>query len=155
MELLNAEKEHYQQIGRLVNSAEELYTICPSGSYPWDEEQLSEIAETRLNLTICSVEGCVAAFGNIYNVVPGESAFIGNIIVGDNYKGQGIGKKLIQYLSELCEESYDAIPHISVFGFNTHALLLYTRLGFVPYAIEERTSLNGETVALIHMHLDS
>lgn len=45
----------------------------------------------------------------------------------------------------------DVKVQISCFNENTAGLLLYPKLGFVPYAIEERPSLGDGRSALIHM----
>jgi len=40
---------------------------------------------------------------------------------------------------------------LSCFNENTAGLLLYPKLGFVPFAIEERPAPHGGRSALIHM----
>ncbi len=151
MDFTSATETHFEAIAQLVSSAEELYSVCPSGSYPWDYRQILDISQERSNLTVCLVDNQVVAFGNLYNVKPSQSAFIGNIVVSDAYKGQGIGRALIEHLSLLCSELYQAVPYLSVFNYNTRALLLYTKLGFKPYSAEPRISYDGETVVLLHM----
>jgi hypothetical protein len=42
---------------------------------------------------------------------------------------------------------------ISCFNGNVAGLLLYAKLGFVPYAVERRLAPDGERVALVHLHL--
>ena len=41
----------------------------------------------------------------------------------------------------------------SCFNQNVAGLLLYPKLGFRPYAVEERQDKKGNRVALIHMRL--
>lgn len=153
MEFTSAKEEQYNDIARLAASPEELFSFCATGSYPWDKKQIEETAKARKSLTVCNIAGQVVAFSNLYNVVPGESAFIGNVIVGEDFKGQGIGKGLIKHMIEVCKEDYDAVPHLSVFNFNTRALLMYSKLGFEPYSVAKHISPQGENVALIHMRL--
>ena len=43
---------------------------------------------------------------------------------------------------------------ISVFSDNTPALLLYSKLGFEPYQVEQRKNFNKDRVALLHMKMD-
>ena len=148
MEFTAAEEKHYKDISRLATSPEELFSFCATGSYPWDEKQIQEIAKVRKELTICTDSEKVIAFSNLYDVIPGKSAFIGNVIVSNSYQGKGIGKKLIQHMIDICHRDYDAIPHLSVFNFNAKALLIYTKIGFKPYGVKQQTSPNGETVAL-------
>ena len=151
MQITEATEEQYEEIGNLIGSPEELYLVYPSGNYPWDVVQLKKLNEVRPNFTVCVVQGEIAAFANLYNVVPGESAFIGNVIVTEKHKGKGIGRALTMHMVNICQEQYKAVPHLSVFGFNNRALLMYAGLGFVPYGVEPRKNLKGETVALIHM----
>lgn len=151
MYFTEAKKEHFPEIANLVSSPEELYLVYPSGHYPWSIEQLNALHEQRKNFTIAVVNGTVAAFANIYQVKTGESAFIGNLIVAEKYKQQGIGKALTMHMMCICRDSYQAVAHLSVFGFNARALLMYASIGFKPYEVEPRQSHEGETVALIHM----
>lgn len=151
MELIPAIEQHYPAIGNLVTSPEELFLVYPSGYFPWDVEQLKAIAAVRHELTVGIVNGRVVAFSNFYDLVPHKSAYIGNVIVAPDYRGQGLGKTLIKHMMHACQEKYQAIPHISVFNGNTRALLLYAELGFTPYAVESKLNLTGNRVALIHM----
>ncbi len=151
MEFTSASEAHFEAISQLISSPEELYSVCPSASYPWDYNQINDISKVRSDLTVCLIDNQVVAFGNLYDVKPSESAFIGNIVVSEAYKGQGIGRALIEYLSLKCTEVYQAIPYLSVFNYNTRALLLYIKLGFEPYSAESRLSHDGETVVLLHM----
>lgn len=151
MRFIEASKEDFLEIANLVSSPEDLYLIYPSGHYPWTVEQLTTLYGQRNNFTIAVVDGAVAAFANLYQVKRGESAFIGNVIVGDKHKGQGLGKALTMHMVGICRDNYQAVAHLSVFGFNARALLMYAGLGFKPYDVEPRQNPRGETVALIHM----
>lgn len=151
MKFIPVTKDHYDKIIGLINSPEELYLVYPNGRYPLDYQQLDYLSENRTELTVCISNNELIAFANLYKVTKNESAFIGNVVVSNNHRGKGIGKAITNYMAELCRKKYKAIPKLSVFAFNTRALLLYTKLGFTPYEIEQRKNLNGELVALIHM----
>ncbi|MBT9311683.1 GNAT family N-acetyltransferase [Leptothoe kymatousa TAU-MAC 1615] len=151
VQFLPATENHYGAIGNLVDSPEELYLVCPTGHYPWDEEQLQAIATQRQELTVGQIDSTIVAFSNLYDVVPQQSAFIGNVVVAKAHRGKGLGKCLIQHMAQVCQTKYQAWPHLSVFNNNTRALLLYTELGFRPYGVESKLDLNQDRVALIHM----
>ena len=151
MEFIPATEQHYTAIINLISSAEELFLVSPLARYPWDIEQLKEIARQRKNLTVCIEDGSVVAFANLYDVNPGDTAFIGNVIVSDQFKGRGIGKALCHHMIKICVFEYNAVPHLYVFGYNSRALMLYTKIGFLPYEVEARKNLHNETVALIKM----
>lgn len=154
VKFIPATKEHYDSIIKLIRSPEELYLVYPSGTYPLDHEQLDHLSKTRSNLTAGLLNNKLVAFANLYNVKPNNFAFIGNIIVSSDHRGQGVGKAITHYMVKLCREKHNALARLSVFSFNTPALLLYTELGFTPYEVEQRKNLNGEKVALIHMQKD-
>ncbi|MCU7859633.1 MAG: GNAT family N-acetyltransferase, partial [Candidatus Thiodiazotropha sp. (ex Lucinoma kastoroae)] len=66
----------------------------------------------------------------------------------------GIGKRLIRHMCDIIFNRYASEVHISVFNFNTPALLLYASLGFRPYDLEQHNLPNGNDSVLIHMHLN-
>lgn len=151
MQIKEATEAQFGDIAGLVGSAEELFLVYPNGRFPWDITQLKALAKVRANFTVCLVEGEISAFANLYNIVPGDTAFIGNVIVARQFQGQGIGKDLTKHMIKICQEQYKAIPHLAVFGYNARAMLLYSSLGFEPYSVEPRKNLKGENVALIQM----
>lgn len=148
---LPATEDLYADIANLATSPEELYLAYPNGAFPWDIAQLQLLARQRIDLTVALEDNKVVAFANLYHLNPGVSAFIGNVIVAPSHRGKGLGKALTNYMVNLCRTQYGATAHLSVFNFNTKALLMYTGLGFVPYAIDIRQNLKAENVGLIHM----
>ena len=151
LRFVSADQSYFEEICFLVSSPEELFLVHPSGQYPWNTSQLKQLEKTRKDLTVALYKEQVAAFANLYDVQARKSAFIGNVIVGDAFKGKGIGKALIKHMMEVCKQQYQATPHISVFSFNTKALSLYQALGFEEYDSEIRKSLTGRDAELIHM----
>lgn len=151
MKLVAATNDHIQSICTLVKSQEELFLISPSSSYPWCHQQLANIFELRHNPTVGIIDETVVAFSNLYDVEQNQSAFIGNIVVDQSMRNRGLGKSLTLYMMDICAQEHNAKPHLSVFSYNTKALLLYHHLGFVPYEIEPRKNYENDTVALIHM----
>jgi ribosomal protein S18 acetylase RimI-like enzyme len=151
VEFIPATRQHYIEIINLVSSPEELYLIAPAAKYPWDIEQLEEISRRRQNLTVAVINDTVAAFANLYDVIPNDTAFIGNVIVADKFKGRGIGKALCHHMNDICVFEHNAVPHISVYSNNSKALLLFTKIGFIPYAVESRKNQSDENIALIKM----
>ena len=154
MEFRSATEDDYPAICKLVKSRDELLWVYPAGRYPLTVSQLKELAQKRSELTV-AVEGrSLLGFADFYDLKPGRSVFIGNVIVDRKHRGKGIGKALITTLIDKAFGEYD-LPEvrISVFSENRRALLLYNRLGFIPYAIDERVKADGERLALIHMRL--
>jgi len=149
-----ATEADYPAICALVRSEAELFLVWPSGRYPLSVAQLQRLAETREALTVMVIGDQVVGFANYYDYEAGEKAFIGNVVIAAHRRGQGLGRMLVEHmLAQGFGEHALRELRISVFNQNTPALLLYSRLGFMPYGIEERKDSAGKNVALIHMKL--
>ncbi len=149
-----ATPDDYEAICRLIPDQRELFMVYPSGRYPLDPAQLAKLARERKALTVMEAGGRIAGFANLYGITRGERAFIGNVVIDHALRGQGLGKALVQEMMKRAGDFEVKSVHISVFGTNTPALLLYHRLGFQPYAIEARRAPWGERLALLHMRRD-
>lgn len=151
MQFLPLGPENFEAIAQLPSSAEELNLLYSGKTYPWTVEQIQVLYEQRSDFTGVFVDGTLAAFANLYNVRPGHSAFLGNIIVNDAFKGRGIGHALTVHMTQIVKQKYAAEPHLTVYGFNAKALLMYARQGFKPYDVAERRNVRDEIVAVVHM----
>ncbi len=150
-----AQAADYPQICAFFASPEALFLVYPGGQYPLTPEQLQEVAARRSDLTVLCQGEVVVGFANLYQLLPGESAFIGNVVVSPLLRGQGGGRLLVQHMLQRCFHGHGLKRvHISVFGHNHPAMLLYASLGFVPYGVEARQAPDGHRVALIHLSLE-
>lgn len=154
MKFVSVTEDDFEAISQLVSTPAELYQIFPRASFPLDTLQLQKLMTERHALTAVIENGKLIAFANLYNVQPGISAFIGNVVVAKAMRGRGVGRSLINYMNTLCINQFHAIPHLSVFNFNTAAILLYSKLGFTPYAVEARVDIDNNPVALLHLKLE-
>ena len=111
-----------------------------------------KLSKERADLTVVVEKGRIIGFADFYNYLPGQSAYIGNVIVAKGHRGKGIGRNLVLYMLQRAGEVHQLEEvRISVFNENTPALMLYSALGFMPYEVEERISPKGKRVALVHM----
>ncbi len=142
----------FAAIAQLIQDPMEFFYVHPTGHFPWSVEQLQQLADTREELSVVERTRQVVGFADLYRIVPDESAFIGNLIIGREVRGQGAGRALIEYMTEQAVTRYRVREiRLSVFNGNTPALLLYARMQFTPYAQEERLDWRGQPVVLIHM----
>ena len=153
-EIREATEADLEGISKLIKSEEELFLVYPSGKYPFTKEQIVELFEVRKELTVAIERNKIVGFANLYDYEPGSSVFIGNLVVDDQHRGRGLGRALVLHMLNIAFTNLN-LPEvrISVFSENSPALLLYSRIGFIPYKIEERTNPQGRRVALIHMKL--
>lgn len=131
----------------------ELMFWFPRAQFPLTPVQLeAAIAERRDNRVVVA-DGRVVGFSNFCRWAD-EVYAIGNAVVDPAYRGQGVGRYLLKMMIGRAFETHGAREVVlSCFNANVVGLLLYQALGFTPYAIEERRSVAGERVALIHLRL--
>jgi len=156
MLIREAQKVDYPSICNLFRSKDELFLVYPVAHFPLTISDIEQLASRRLALTVIEVEKSIAGFANLYDLSPGKSAFIGNVIIEHTQRGKGFAKQLIKHMLMTAINVFK-LPEVcvSVFSENTPAILLYHSFGFVPYALETRTDPEGQQVALIHMALNS
>ncbi|MES9824137.1 MAG: GNAT family N-acetyltransferase [Candidatus Thiodiazotropha endolucinida] len=135
-EIASGDESHYDGIMPLFTSPEEFYLIYPAGTWPFDKAQLERLSRERSDFTVVLDNGQVIGFANLYTSIAGDRYFIGNLVISDAYRGQGIGRRLVRHM---CDRIFDR----------------YASLGFKPYDIERRSMPNGDNAALLHMRLDA
>lgn len=135
-------------------SAEELFFLFPKASYPLSPAQLRAAMALRADSTVVELDGAVAGFANFYRWEKGGVCSLGNIVVAPAARGRGVGRYLVETMVDLAFARHGATAvAVSCFNANTAGLLFYPRLGFEPFAVEERQDKQGRRVALIHMRL--
>lgn len=132
---------------------DELYFMYPKAAFPLTPDQLRDAISQRSDSTVAELDGEPAAFANFYRWGK-DGCAIGNVIVSPAVRGKGVARYLIAQMVGIAFSKYAAKEvTVSCFNRNVAGLLLYPKLGFVPYAIEERKAKDGTPAALIHMRL--
>lgn len=141
-----------KEICQFSQSREELFYFFPKAQYPLSPSELRTAISQRSESTVVELDGKVVAFANFYQWDMGGKCCIGNVVVASEARGLGVAHNLIQHMVGLAFSKYQAREvSVACFHRNLAGLLLYPKLGFTPYAIEERTDFEGGRVALIHM----
>lgn len=141
-----------EEICRLPQNEEELFFMFPKADCPLSVEQLQTVVENRSDSTVILLDKEVVGFANFYEVKENNYCSIGNVIVCSNFRNKGIGKYLVETMESFALEKYNVREiHISCFNTNTKGILLYSKLGYIPYEVEERLGKDGRKVALIKM----
>lgn len=140
------------EVVRFPRDADELFFAYPRATWPFSVEQLADAIAQRQGSTVALLDGRIAGFANFYQWEPGAYCALGNMLVADWARGQGVAQYLIGVMEQQARAGYDAkLMKISCFNANTGGLLLYTRLGYQPRAIVERQAPGGQRVALVQM----
>ena len=137
---------------RLPQTEEELFFMFPRASFPLQPSELESAISQRRNSTVALVDESIAGFANFYQWETMGRCSIGNVIVATEDRRRGVAALLIEHMVEVAFTAHQAQEvSVSCFCTNVAGLLLYPKLGFHPYAIEERQSKIGDRLALIHM----
>jgi ribosomal protein S18 acetylase RimI-like enzyme len=108
----------------------------------------------RLDPTVAVDRDRVVAYANLYGFRSTRHCFIGNVIVHPEWRGRGVGRRLVEHMVDRAMEAHRiADVRVSCFELNTGAMALYRGLGFESYAREIRRDRGGRTVVLAHMRL--
>jgi len=96
--------------------------------------QLRELLATDDNLVfvICKVDDKVAGIASmaIYKVISGHKGMVEDVVVDQEYRGRGIGRKLMEkLLDEAQNRNLDEVLLFSA-HYRTPAITLYKSLGF-------------------------
>lgn len=133
---------------------EELFYLFPTARYPLTLAQLVQAVAKRAAPTVVEEAGQVVAFADLYRLKHGNYSNIGNVMVAPEARGRGVGRYLIEQMIAIARTTYRARRiRVSCFNHNTAGMLLYAKLGFVPYAVEERIDWQGRRTALIHLRM--
>ncbi|WP_339486705.1 GNAT family N-acetyltransferase [Pseudomonas sp. EL_65y_Pfl2_R95] len=139
-------------IATFVQSAAELFYCYPKASWPLTPAQLADAINHRRDSTVVLLNDEVVGFANHYQWQDDVYCALGNVMVSPNARGHGIARYLIMAMEEQARtEVHAKRMRLSCFNSNTAGLLLYSQLGYEPYAIVERESPDGQRVALIQM----
>lgn len=141
-----------KKICQLPKNEEELFFMFPQAEYPLTESQLESAINSRFDSTVILSDDVIVGFANFYEVKKNQYSSIGNVVVDANYRNIGIGKYLIQTMEQIAIEKYNVSElHLSCFNTNTKGILLYSKLGYIPYKIEKWLRPKSESLALIEM----
>lgn len=148
------DEKDIQIICGFPESEDELFFLSPKAEFPLSSSQLRDAIAQRSDSTVVELGGEVIAFANFYRWESGGRCSIGNVIVSPAARGRGVGRYLIEQMIALAFSKHQAAEIIvSCFNQNIAGLLFYQKLGFQPYAIEERQGRKGNRIALIHLRL--
>jgi len=130
----------------------ELFFMYPKAIFPLTIDQLKSSIDSRFDSTVILYEETITGFANFYEVIENQYCSIGNVIVNPIFRAKGVGTYLINIMEKKAISKYKVKEiHISCFNQNVTGLLLYSKLGYVPYEIEKRFDKKSVPVALIKM----
>lgn len=149
-----AADEDLEIVSSFPKDADELFFSFPQVRFPLTARQLRDAVAQRSDSTVALLDGSVVAFASLTPSQRGGSCAIGNLMVSRAVRRRGIGSATVARMAEIAFARHEAAEvTIACFSQNTAGMLLSSRLGFRPYAVEERAGEDGAPVALVRMRL--
>jgi ribosomal protein S18 acetylase RimI-like enzyme len=136
-----------------LDDGPQLRQVCYPHCAPDEMERALKVSQTRaatgrgLRL-VAERDGQIVGCGQLWAWHRG--AEIADLVVAAPFRGQGIGRKLIEALLQEARSLGVVAVEIGVEADNRRALALYRRLGFV-YRRTIWLTLNGSPLALIYL----
>lgn len=113
---------------RHLGAVHQIEALC--FSQPWSEAALqSELDNPLACFLVAEQEGAAVAYGGMHCVA--EEAYVANIAVHPDYRGQGLGRAVICALIEEAAKRGMSTISLEVRESNVPAIRLYEQLGFV------------------------
>ncbi len=98
-------------------------------SHPWSENSIRESFENHCNhFYIADVQGENAGYIGVS--VMADEGYILNVAVLPQFRGQGVGRKLVEKVLDMAKESNLVFVTLEVRISNETAINLYTKAGF-------------------------
>lgn len=119
-----------------------------SFSTPWTKGAFYKELENKLaRYVVAEIDGKIAAYGGIWLVV--DEGHITNIAVHPDFRGRGLGDKIIEAVIEECKKNSIISMTLEVKVSNYAAQSLYRKYGFKPSGIRPEYYTDTKEDALI------
>lgn len=124
-------------------------------SHPWSEQSIKESFQNNCNhFYVAEIEKKIAGYIGVS--VMADEGYILNVAVLPDYRGQGLGEKLVNTVLNFAEENNLAFVTLEVRASNTPAINLYTKLGFEKVGERKNYYSNPtENALLLTKHYNS
>ena len=124
----------------------QLETVCFSD--PWSEKSIASEVHNPLSYWLVAEEnGCIVGYVGSQSVL--DAADMMNLAVAPEYRKKGIGRKLVNALTEHLQANGVIALLLEVRVTNEDAIRLYTKLGFIQVGRRPRYYRNPTEDALI------
>jgi len=104
---------------------------------PWSREAfLLELTKNLLaKYIVAEIDGRVVGYGGLWLII--DEGHVTNIAVDEEYRGKGIGSKILEGLIQLCRDRNMTAMTLEVRKSNVVAQSLYKKYGFKEYGIRK------------------
>lgn len=130
-------------IDKVLEIEEEAFTT------PWSKEAFTmELTKNLLaKYIVAQVDEKIVAYGGIWLIL--DEGHVTNIAVLSEYRGKGIGEKIVKGLIRICTSREIRAITLEVRKSNEVAKNLYKKLGFIEFGIRPKYYLDNQEDAIV------
>ncbi len=119
-------------------------------SAPWSQRSFENELEHKYGVFLVGfLEGEICAYGGVWILV--DEAHVTNVVVRENLRGQGIGRRLMIELLEKARTKGAVCATLEVRASNASAIHLYETLGFVQTTVRKKYYPDNKEDAVVMM----
>ena len=119
-------------------------------SAPWSQRSFENELEHKYGVFLVGfLEGEICAYGGVWILV--DEAHVTNVVVRENLRGQGIGRRLMIELLEKERTNGAVCATLEVRASNASAIHLYDTLGFVQTTVRKKYYPDNKEDAVVMM----
>ncbi|MEI8282340.1 MAG: ribosomal protein S18-alanine N-acetyltransferase [Armatimonadota bacterium] len=117
---------------------------------PWSQRSFENELEHKYGIFLVGlIDGEVSAYGGVWILV--DEAHVTNVVVKDNLRGQGVGRKLMIELLTKARTKGAVCATLEVRATNAAAINLYEKLGFVQATVRKQYYPDNKEDAVVMM----
>ena len=117
---------------------------------PWSQRSFENELEHKYGIFLVGlIDGEVSAYGGVWILV--DEAHVTNVVVKENLRGQGIGRKLMIELLTKARAKGAVCSTLEVRATNATAIHLYEKLGFVQATVRKQYYPDNKEDAVVMM----
>ncbi len=119
-------------------------------SAPWSQRSFENELEHKYGIFLVGlIQGEVSAYGGVWILV--DEAHVTNVVVKSEFRGQGIGRKLMIELLTRARSKGAVCATLEVRATNSAAIHLYEELGFVQSTTRKQYYPDNKEDAVVMM----
>lgn len=106
--------------------------------HPLSKSEFEELVQNKNVISIIAEESgiviglCIVSIRNKSGMIEKKVAYMDDLCIDERFRGQGVGKKLFSFVSDIARKKGAQRLDLMVWSFNKNALSFYEELGMKP-----------------------
>ena len=143
MIIRNMEIRDYKIIDKLIQQVHSLHVenrpdLYVELEHPLSINEFEQIVQNEDVISVVAEENgvvigfCIVSIRNKSGMVDKKVAYMDDLCIDEEFRGQGVGKKLFHFVSDMAKKKGAERLDLMVWSFNQKAISFYEELGMKP-----------------------